>query len=64
MEGYRFISGGPLVGTCLVAFAGVAAFGDWRAAGIGLIALAIDTGGTPWLLLATWRDTGLWEEAT
>jgi hypothetical protein len=37
------------------------AFGDWRMATIGLIALALDTGGLPWALIATWRDESFWD---
>jgi hypothetical protein len=59
--GYRNVSGIPLLGTFLVILAGAFAFGDWRVALIGLLALAIDTGGLPWVLIATWRDTSFWD---
>jgi hypothetical protein len=64
LEGFRHVSGGPLLGTFLVVVSGVTAFGDWRAAAIGLTALALDTGGSPWFLIATWRDTGMWDDTT
>jgi hypothetical protein len=60
--GYRNISGIPLFGTLLVlVFCGWLAFGDWRVAVVGLVALALDTGGLPWFLIATWRDQSLWD---
>jgi hypothetical protein len=51
----------PLIGTFLVLFGGFFGFGDWRAATIGLVALACDTGGLPWALIATWRDQSFWD---
>jgi len=62
MEGLRNVSGIPLIGTLLVVLGGISGFGDWRAATIGLIALAIDTGGLPWFLIAAWRDQSFWDE--
>jgi hypothetical protein len=61
MEGFRNISGFPLVGTFLVVLAGFVGFGDWRVATAGLVALAFDFGGLPWLLIATWRDHSFWD---
>lgn len=61
-EGMRNISGGSLLGTMLIVLGAVGAFGDWRAATIGLFALAIDTGGSPWFVISTWRDNGFWDE--
>lgn len=62
LEGMKHISGGPLLGTVLIVFGAVGAFGDWRAATIGLFALAIDTGGSPWFVVEAWRDRGFWDD--
>jgi hypothetical protein len=62
MEGYRHISGVPLFGNLLVVIGGVIGFGDWRTASVGLVALALDTGGLPWFLATTWRDHSMWDE--
>lgn len=59
--GYRNISGIPLFGTLLVIVFGWLAFGDWLVATTGLVALALDTGGLPWFLIATWRDESFWD---
>ena len=61
LEGFRHISGFPLFGTLLLVIGGVIGFGDWRAAAIGLVAVALDTGGLPWFLVMTWRDDSLWD---
>ena len=61
MEGYRFVSGLPLVGSVLVIAAGVFGFGALPTAVVGLVTLALDTGGLPWFLIATWRDGSLWD---
>jgi hypothetical protein len=61
MAGYRHTSGLPLVGTGLVVIGGLVGLGDWVAAVLGLIALAIDTGGSVWFLVATWRDASFWD---
>jgi hypothetical protein len=62
MDGYRHTSGIPIFGNLLVVIGGVVGFGDWRTASVGLVALALDTGGLPWFLIATWRDRSLWDE--
>jgi hypothetical protein len=61
MEGYRFVSGLPLIGSVFVVAAGVLGFGALPTAVVGLVALALDTGGLPWFLIATWRDDSLWD---
>jgi hypothetical protein len=63
MQGYHFVSCIPLFGTLLiVTFGGFLAFSDWRVAVVGLVALTLDTGGSPWFLIATWKDRSLWDE--
>ncbi len=61
MQGCRNVSGLPLVGTLFVVFGGVVGFGDWRTAALGLVVLALDLCGLPWVLIATWRDTSVWD---
>jgi hypothetical protein len=61
MEGLRFISGIPVLGTLFVFASLLAGYGDRRAAAIGAIALALDLGGLPWFVIATWRDRSLWD---
>ena len=61
MDGYRFVSGVPAIGTLFVTMSGVWGFGELPTAAIGLIALALDTGGLPWFLIATWRARDLWD---
>lgn len=61
MEGYRFVSGLPLFGTLFVVLAGVSGFGEVPTAVVGLVALALDTGGLPWFLILTWHDGGMWD---
>lgn len=60
-RGMRHVSGLPALGTFLVVAGGVVGFADWRSAAAGLVALALDTGGLPWFLLATWADRSLWD---
>ncbi len=61
MEGYRHVSGVPLVGTLLVVIGLVVGFGSLHCAVLGLVGLVLDTGGLPWFLIATWRDESLWD---
>lgn len=62
MEGYRFVSGIPVIGTFCVVLGGLVSFGEIVSALLGLIAMAIDTGGSVWFLIATWQDPSLWDE--
>jgi hypothetical protein len=55
------ISGVPVIGTLLVVLGGVLGFGAIGTTLIGLLAVALDTGGAPWFLLSTWRDSSLWD---
>ena len=61
LEGYRRVSGFPVVGTVLVVAGTLAGFGAIIPAAVGLGALIIDIGGFPWFLVATWSDSGLWD---
>jgi hypothetical protein len=61
LDGLRNISGVPLIGTLFVVLAGFVGFGDWRVAVAGLVALAFDIGGLPWVLVAIWRDYSFWD---
>ena len=58
---YRFVSGIPIIGTFLVVAGGLIGFGGVIQATIGIVALFLDTGGSVWFLIATWRDAGLWD---
>src|SRR5262249_13981919 len=44
LDGMRNVSGIALVGTFLVVLGGVAGFGDWRVAALGLFSQVLDTG--------------------
>lgn len=55
MEGYRYVSGIPAIGTFCVAVGNVVGFADWIAATVGLFALAVDVDGTPWVIIHDYR---------
>ena len=59
---YKHVSGLPLVGTLLILLAALAGFGSLPVAALGLVVLTIDTGGSPWLLFAIWRDRTFLQE--
>ena len=59
--GYRHVSGYPIVGTLLVVAAGLVGFGELPTAAVGLVALAIDNGGLPWYVIATWHQDEMWD---
>ncbi len=63
-EGYRHVSGVPLVGSICAALAVLTAWGQMSVAAAGLALLLVDTGGVVWLLLALSRDRSFWERAT
>lgn len=57
LEGYRFVSGVPLVGTILLTLALVANGGERAMVVVVGVFLALDTGGAPWLIVPVWRNT-------
>ena len=57
---HRHVSGLPMIGTILAVAGYLASFGSIATTALGLAVLAIDTGGTPWFLAATWNDESLW----
>ena len=61
MESYRFVSGIPLVGTLLVVVGGILGFGEVVWALVGIAVVLLDTCGSFWFLIATWKDTGMWD---
>lgn len=62
MDGYRFASGIPLVGTLMMVFGLMTGFGQIGPATIGILAFILDTSGSGWFVVATWRDKSLWDE--
>ncbi len=61
VEDHRFVSGLPIVGTLFVVVGGIYGFGAIGTAALGLLVMALDTGGSVWILIATWRDESIWE---
>jgi hypothetical protein len=61
MDGFRQISGIPMIGSLLVVLGGVFGFGAVGTALLGLACIGFDTGGSLWFLLSTWRDSSLWD---
>jgi hypothetical protein len=62
MDGYRHVSGLPLIGNLFAVAGAVVGFGDWRAAGVALFATVCDTGSMTWLAVVIWRDPSFWDE--
>jgi len=63
LDGIRHVSGLPIIGTILVLLGGVLGFGAMGTALLGLVAVTLDTGGAPWFLIATWRDSSFWDSS-
>ncbi len=63
-EGYRNVSVVPIVGTALVVVGAVLGFGSSICATLGLLAVALDTGGFTWFVICTWGDASLWDRST
>jgi hypothetical protein len=59
LEGYKHVSGLPMIGSFLVVAGGLLGFGSRLCAGLGFLALAVDTGGCLWLLITLWRNPSL-----
>ena len=60
LHGYRNVSGVPIVGSILAAFAVLFAWGHIFVASACLLILLADTGGVVWLLVALSRDASFW----
>lgn len=60
-DGYQHVSGFPMIGTVLVLIGATLAFGDIPTAVLGLCVMSLDTGGSVWFLISTWRDSSLWD---
>jgi hypothetical protein len=61
MDGYRYVSGIPFIGTLLLSIGAMLGFGSIGSALIGIGAFALDTGGSVWFVIATWRDRSFWD---
>jgi len=60
MDGYRHVSGLPMIGTVLLTLGALFGFGAIGSALIGVGAFVLDTGGSVWFLVCTWRDRSFW----
>ena len=54
-------SGVPILGTILLSIGVLDGFGATGSAVIGLATFVLDTGGSGWFVLSTWRDRGFWD---
>lgn len=63
LAGYKHVSGFPMVGTFVVVVGTLLGFGSAPCAVLGLVAMALDTGGTVWFVIATWKDAWLWDRS-
>jgi hypothetical protein len=61
MDGYRHVSVFPMLGTILLTLGALFGFGAIGSALIGIGAFALDTGGSAWFLICTWRDRSFWD---
>lgn len=61
LDGFRNVSGFPMVGTILAVLAGLLGFGASWTSIVGMVAMVLDTGGSLWFLAATWHDRSLWD---
>ena len=61
MEGFKNVSGLPLVGSLLALVGGLLGGGSVTYVALGVVALLLDTGGLPWFIVWTWRDASFWD---
>lgn len=61
LDGYKRISGFPVIGSLVVVAGVVVGFGSGLCVALGLIAIGLDVNGSVWFLIATWRDSSLWD---
>jgi hypothetical protein len=60
-EGYKFVSGFPVIGNFLAIAAVLVGFGSIPIAIVAMLSLVLDTAGVPWFVLCTWKDRGFWD---
>ena len=58
---YRGPSPVPMSGDVLAILSAVFGFGAIGTAALALLVVALNPGGTPWFVFATWRDSDLWD---
>lgn len=58
---YRGPSPVPMFGDILVILSSAFGFGAIGTAGCALLVVALNPGGMPWFMFATWRDSSLWD---
>ncbi len=58
---YKFVSGIPMLGTLCASVAAYFGWGSILCGALILIITLIDTLSPPWFVIATWRDTSLWD---
>lgn len=61
LEGYRFVSGLPVVATLVQVSGCVAAFGSPTVGFLGIVSCLIDADGLSWFPVVTWKDGSLWD---
>ena len=59
--GLTFVSGIPVLGTLSTCIAAYLGWGSIPCASVVLALSLIDTLSTTWIVIATWRDTSLWD---
>jgi len=64
MDEWKNVSGLPTIGTFCIFVACYFSFGAFGSTLVGLVILILDTGGLPWIVIFTWKDTGLWDAKT
>ena len=60
---YRGPSPAPMFGDVFVILSALFGFGAIGTAAFALLVVALNPGGTPWFVFATWRDSALWDSA-
>lgn len=60
LDGYRHVSGIPMIGTALTLVGAALSFGSAPCALFGIGIYASDTGGALWFVIATWKDSSFW----
>jgi len=59
-DGYKFVSGFPMLGTLLGIAALLLCGNNWLTLLAVLFIFVFDTGGLPWFIISTWKEESLW----